>query len=56
MAKTTDMASVTTTKVQAKMITSMAEVSVNGMYSTRRRRHDVLPGIDHSVSLQGAHV
>lgn len=34
----------------------IAQMSVNGVYSTTRRLHDVLPSSDHSVSLQVMHL
>lgn len=56
MAKTTDMATVSSTKAQAPIMISMDPMSVNATYSTTRRRHEVLPAVDHSDSLQGTHV
>ena len=50
------MASVMPTKAEAPNMISIAPLSVNGMYSTSRRVHEVLPSEDHSVSLQSMHL
>ena len=56
MAKRTDMARERPTKAHAPTMITIAPVSVNGMYSTSRRLHDVLPSADHSVSMQLVHL